>query len=70
MNDFISEELNGLKIEVVQDGLGIDQVQAFRNQDKSNAEDYKFSSIRSHKRTKAYKTRVKEHKAWLQEYNK
>ena len=70
MNDFISEELNGLKIEVVQDGLGIDQVQAFRNQDKSNAEDYKFSSIRTYKRTKAYKTRVKEHKAWLQEYNK
>ena len=37
---------------------------------KYSAGHYKFSSITTYQRTKAYKTRVKEHKKWFQEYNK
>ena len=68
MNDAISEELNGLKVNIKQDGAGIDQIQAFRNIDRSNVNDYKYDSIRTYKATKGYTLRMKEHNQWLEGY--
>ena len=48
MNESISEELEGLKVNIDQDGVGIDQIQDFRNMDRSNANDYRYDSIRTY----------------------
>tara|TARA_S200000501_G_C20559653_1_gene628194 strand:+ start:513 stop:725 length:213 start_codon:yes stop_codon:yes gene_type:complete len=68
MNDAISEELNGLKVNIKQDGVAIDQIQTFRNMDRSNVNDCKYDSIRTYKATKGYTLRMKEHNQWLEGY--
>jgi hypothetical protein len=40
MNKVVTEELNGFKINIKQEGQGSDKVQAFKNQDRANALDY------------------------------
>ena len=65
MNKVVMEELNGYKINIDQDGVGIDQIQAFQNMDRANALDYDYNSIPSYERTEGYKKRLKQHNAWL-----
>jgi len=65
MNKVVTEELTGFRIKIDQEGIGSDQVQAFKNMDRSNSLDYKYEKIPSYKRTEGYKERVKRHKQWL-----
>ena len=65
MNKVVTEELTGFRIKIDQEGIGSDQVQAFKNMDRSNSLDYKYENIPSYKRTEGYKERVKRHKQWL-----
>jgi len=65
MNDAVAEELNGFKINVDQEGIGRDQVQAFKNMDRANTLDYSYEAIPSYKRTEGYNKRLKRHNEWL-----
>ena len=65
MNKVVTEELNGFKINIEQEGIGEDQIQAFRNMDRAHALDYKYKSITACNRTKGFEDRVKVHKKWL-----
>ena len=58
----------GFKVNIKQDGVGIDQIQAFRNMDRCNVNDYKYDSIRTYKAIKGYTLRMKEHNQWLEGY--
>ena len=70
MNKVVAEELNGFKINIKQEGVGIDQVQAFKNQDRANALDYNYDKVPSYKRTEGFKKRNKRHNEWLNKVNK
>jgi len=70
MNKVVTEELNGFKINIDQEGVGIDQIQAFKNQDRANALDYSYDNVPSYKRTEGFKTRYKRHKEWLKKVYK
>ena len=61
----VSEELNGYKINIDQEGVGLDQIQAFQNIDRANASDYNHNSIPSNERTEGYRKRLKQHNDWL-----
>ena len=65
MNDAVTEELNGFKINIEQEGVGLDQIQAFKNTDRANALDYSYDAIPSYDRTKGYNNRLKRHNKWL-----
>ena len=54
MNDAVAEELKGFKINIDQEGAGIDQLQAFKNMDRTNALDYNHSNVPSYSRTEGY----------------
>ena len=61
MNNAVTEELNGFKINVDQEGIGSDQIQAFKNMDRANALDYSYEAVPSYKRTEGYNKRLKRH---------
>ena len=65
MNKVVTEELNGYKINIDQEGVGLDQIQAFQNMDKANASDYNHNSIPSYERTEGYRKRLNQHNEWL-----
>ena len=65
MNKVVAEELNGFKINIDQEGVGIDQVQAFKNQDRANALDYNYDNVPSYEITEGFKKRYKRHKEWV-----
>ena len=67
MNKVVTEELNGFNINIKQEGVGIDQIQAFRNMDRGNALDYKYEHVTAFRRTEGFKVRFKRHKEWLSE---
>ena len=58
-------KLNGFRINIDQEGVGIDQVQAFINQDRANALDYNYDNVPSYEITEGFKKRYKRHKEWL-----
>lgn len=70
MNKATLEELNGYKINIDQDGIGLDQIQAFRNLDRTNANDFSYDLIPSYEHTEEYKKRMNRHKQWLKEVHK
>jgi len=70
MNEVVTEELKGFKINIKQEGIGSDQVQAFKNQDRANALDYSYDNVPSYKRTEGFKKRYKRHKEWLKKVYK
>ena len=65
MNNVVTDELNGFNINIKQEGVGIDQIQAFKNQDRANALDYSYDNVPTYKRTEGFKARYKRHKEWL-----
>ena len=65
MNEAVTEELNGFKINIDQEGVGLDQIQAFRNMDRANASDHNYNQIVSYNRTEGYNNRLKQHNKWL-----
>jgi hypothetical protein len=69
MNDAATEELNGFKINIDQEGVGLDQIQAFRNMDRANALDYSYNQTVSYNRTEGYNMRLKRHNEWLLKVN-
>jgi hypothetical protein len=70
MNEVVTEELKGFKINIKQEGKGSDQVQAFKNQDRANSLDYNYDNVPSYERTEGFKTRYKRHNEWLKKVNK
>ena len=70
MNKVVAEELNGFKINIDQELIGSDQVQAFKNQDRANALDYNYDNVPSYKRTEGFRKRNKRHKEWLKKVYK
>ena len=69
MNQSISDELSGFKINIKQEGIGLTEVQAKRNMVPiSEKEDFSYSSVTSFKETKEYKDRLNNHNEWLKEY--
>ena len=62
-----SGDIEGLKVNIDQDGAGIDQIQAFRNMDRSNANDYRYDSIRTYDRCNGYLNRMNIYNEWLQQ---
>lgn len=69
MNEAVTEELNGFKINIDQEGVGLDQIQAFRNMDRANASDHNYNQIVSYSRTEGYNNRLKQHNKWLLKVN-
>ena len=69
MNEAVTEELNGFKINIDQEGVGLDQIQAFRNMDRANASDHNYNQIVSYNRTEGYNNRLKQHNKWLVKVN-
>ena len=65
MNKVVTEELKGFKINLDQEGIGRDQIQAFRNMDRANASDHNYNQIVSYNRTEGYNNRLKQHNKWL-----
>jgi len=65
MNKVVTEELNGYKIKIDQEGIGLDQIRAFQNMDRANSLDYNHKSIPSNERTEGYRKRLKQHNEWL-----
>ena len=65
MNKVVTEELNGYKINIDQEGIGLDQIRAFQNMDRANSLDYNHKSIPSNERTEGYRKRLKQHNEWL-----
>ena len=65
MNKAVTEELNGFKINLDQEGIGRDQIQAFMNMDRPNASDYNHNQRVTYNRTEGYNNRLKQHKGWL-----
>lgn len=61
MNEAVTEELKGFKINIEQQGVGLDQVQAFKNSDRTNTLDYSYEAIPSYNRTEGYSNRLKRH---------
>ena len=69
MNDAVAEELNGFRINVDQEGVGSDQIQAFKNMDRANALDYNYNNVPSYNRAEGYNNRLKQHNGWLLKVN-
>lgn len=69
MNKFVAQQLNGFHINIDQEGVGIDQIQAFKNMDRANALDYDFKKTPKYKQTNGYKDRRQQHNQWLKEIN-
>lgn len=69
MNESVAEELNGMIIKIDQEGIGTDQIQAFKNMDRSNSLDYKYDNVPSYKLSGGYKERLKRHTEWLNTLN-
>jgi hypothetical protein len=69
MNEAVTKELNGFKINIDQEGVGLDQIQAFRNMDRANALDHNYNQIVSYNRTEGYNNRLKQHNKWLLKVN-
>ena len=65
MNKAVTEELNGFKINLDQEGIGRDQIQAFMNMDRPNALDYNHNQRVTYNRTEGYNNRLKQHNGWL-----
>jgi hypothetical protein len=65
MTNVVKEQLNGFKINIEQEGIGVDQIRAFRNMDRANAHHYDYSSVTSYERTTGYIKRNNKHKEWL-----
>ena len=65
MNKVVREELKGYKINIDQEGVGLDQIRAFQNMDRANSLDYNHKSIPSNERTEGYRKRLKQHNEWL-----
>jgi hypothetical protein len=65
MNKAVAEELNDFKINIDQEGISRDQIQAFKNMDRANALYYDFKNVTSYKRTVGYKARLERHNKWL-----
>ena len=61
----VAEELDGLEINIDQEGVGRDQIQAFKNMDRANTLDYNFKDVTSYKRTVSYKARLERHNKWM-----
>jgi hypothetical protein len=61
----VAEELDGLEINIDQEGVGRDQIQAFKNMDRANALDYNFKDVTSYKRTVGYIARLERHNKWM-----
>ena len=69
MNKVVTEELNGYKINLDQEGIGRDQIQAFMNMDRANATDYNHNQRVTYIKTEGYNNRLKQHKGWLLKVN-
>jgi hypothetical protein len=69
MNESVAEELNGMIIKIDQEGIGTDQIQAFKNMDRSNSLDYKYDNVPSYTLSGGYKERLKRHTEWLNTLN-
>jgi hypothetical protein len=69
MNESVAEELNGMIIKIDQEGIGTDQIQAFKNMDRSNSLDYKYDNVPSYTLSGGYKERLKRHTDWLNTLN-
>ena len=69
MNQSISNELDGYKINIKKEVISSNQIQSMKNMVPiSEKEDFKYSSVTSFKETKEYKTRENNHNEWLKEY--
>ena len=69
MNKVVAEELNGFKINLDQEGIGRDQIQASMNMDRANALDFNHNQRVTYERTEGYKERLKRHNQWLLKVN-
>lgn len=69
MNKAVTEELNGFKINLDQEGIGRDQIQTFMNMDRANALDYNHNQRVTYNRTEGYNNRLKQHNKWLLKVN-
>ena len=69
MNKAVTEELNGFKINLDQEGIGRDQIQAFMNIDRANTLDYNHNQRVTYNRTEGYNNRLKQHNKWLLKIN-
>ena len=69
MNKAVTEELNGFKINLDQEGIGRDQIQAFMNMDRANTLDYNHNQRVTYNRTEGYNNRLKQHNKWLLKVN-
>ena len=56
-------------INVDQEGVGSDQIQAFKNMDRANALDYNYNNVPSYNRAEGYNNRLKPHNGWLLKVN-
>ena len=65
MNDAVTEELKGFRLNVDQEGVGSDQIQAFMNMDRANALDYNYNNVPSYNRAEGYIKRLNIHDEWL-----
>jgi len=65
MDKFVAEQLNGFHINIDQEGIGADQIQTFKNIDRTNALDYDYNNVTSYERTKEYRDRLQQHHDWL-----
>ena len=69
MNQSISNELDGYKINIKKEVISSNQIQSMKNMVPiSEKEDFKYSSVTSFKETKEYKARENNHNQWLKEY--
>ena len=69
MRKAVAEELDVLEINMNQEGIGRDEIQALQNMDRANALDYSYETIPSYNRTEGYNNRLKRHNKWLLKVN-
>jgi len=66
MKQAISDELGGFKVAIKQEGIGIDQVQAFINMDRYNLNALSlYKSVKSSNRSSGYELRKDKFYEWL-----
>jgi len=66
MKQAISDELGGFKVAIKQEGIGIDQIQAFINMDRYNFDALSpYKSVKSSKRSSGYELRKEKFYEWL-----
>ena len=69
MNQSISNELDGYKINIKKEVISLNEIQSMRNMVPiSEKEDFSYSSVTSFKETKEYKARLNDHNEWLKQY--